>query len=356
MEKIELQMLQALPLEIKIKKTLLRIEEFVRYFGEENVYISFSGGKDSTVLLHLVRSIYPNIPAVFSNKGVEFPEVIQRVKTFPNVEIIRPTKSFAQILKEYGYPVVSKKVARALHDLKNPTPRNERSRKWSLSKWRLDKEGNELVGQKNTYLYLADKWRYLIDAPFNIGSNCCYFLKKKPLKQYLKESGKHPIIGTLADECFSREKEYLNRGGCNTYGESNGMCQPLGFWTEQDILQYIYENDIKIPAVYGDIVKEEYNGATQYRTTREDRTGCIYCLFGIQFEKGYNRIQRLQITHPKLHKYCLDKLGYREVMDFMEIPHTIPEHEIESATAEIFKNPSCNNSCDSCPLKCSKAD
>ena len=335
MERKELELLQKLPLDVKVAKTKQRIREFINYFGEDNVYISFSGGKDSTVLLHIVREEYPNVKAVFSNTGLEFPEIVQHVKTFDNVEIIRPKISFKQSIEQHGYPVISKKVARMVHDLQNPTEGNATSRKWYLSKWRLDKEtGEPIEGLPNRNLFLAYKWRYLIDSPFKISSYCCNALKKNPLKNYRKQTGMYPIIGSMAEESDFRTTEYLNRGGCNSFDEKNGACQPLGFWTEQDVLQYIVENNIKISSVYGRIVQE--NGI--YVTTGEQRTGCIFCLFGIQYDTGYNRIQRLQVTHPQLHQYVLDKLGYREVMEYLGYPHSIPDDELEDAKKKINGN------------------
>ena len=82
MNKDELIMLQHLPLDIKIAKSKIRIEEWVRYWGEDKCYISFSGGKDSTVLLNIVRQLYPDIPAVFVDTGLEYPEVKQFIKNF----------------------------------------------------------------------------------------------------------------------------------------------------------------------------------------------------------------------------------------------------------------------------------
>lgn len=111
MLKSELKLLQNYPLDLKVEKTKLRIREWVDYYGEDGVYISFSGGKDSTVLLHIVRSIYPNIEAVFSNTGLEFPEIVQFVKTFDNVTIIKPNITFKKVIKEKGYPIVSKAVS-----------------------------------------------------------------------------------------------------------------------------------------------------------------------------------------------------------------------------------------------------
>lgn len=100
--KEELQMLQALPLELKVMKTQQRIREWVQYYGENGVAVSFSGGKDSTVLLHLVRQLYPDIEAVFVNTGLEYPEIQQFVKTFDNVTILRPKMRFDEVIKNTG--------------------------------------------------------------------------------------------------------------------------------------------------------------------------------------------------------------------------------------------------------------
>lgn len=112
----ELKMLQALPLDIKIRKTQQRIREWVEYYGEDGVYVSFSGGKDSTVLLDIVRKIYPGIEAVFVNTGLEYPEIVDFVKQHENVTILRPKKNFRQVLTEYGYPVISKEVSNVLNE------------------------------------------------------------------------------------------------------------------------------------------------------------------------------------------------------------------------------------------------
>ena len=93
--KNELIMLRSLPLEIKIAKSKQRIQEWIDYFGYNGVYVSFSGGKDSLVLLHLARTVNPNIKAMFVDTGLEYPEIKEYVKTFPNVDIIRPQISFS---------------------------------------------------------------------------------------------------------------------------------------------------------------------------------------------------------------------------------------------------------------------
>ena len=101
--KQELIMLQSLPLDIKIMKTKRRICEWIDFYGENGVYVSFSGGKDSIVLLDLVRQVKPNIPAVFIDTGLEYPETKEFVNSIDNVTILRPKMSFKQVIDDYGF-------------------------------------------------------------------------------------------------------------------------------------------------------------------------------------------------------------------------------------------------------------
>lgn len=366
MNKNELKMLQSLPLEIKEAKSLLRIEEYVRYLGEDKVYVSFSGGKDSTVLLHLVQRLYPNVQIVFSNTGLEFPELVDFVKfdtmlvnpnvdnwneiskkTQTNVEtlqkinkvnniedisieqnmrkikyprknltIVRPEKSFKQVIEEFGYPMISKKTARMISDCQNPTPNNIKSRTLYLSDFVLDKNGNP-TNKKNNNFKIAAKWRHVIDSPYKISHKCCDYLKKKPIKKFAKETGLRPIVGTMASESKMREDSYLATG-CNSFRQNNESCSPIGFWTEQDVLKYIKKYKLNYASVYGDIIEDERG---VFKTTGEKRTGCIFCGFGVHLEKGENRYQRLQKTHPQLHNYCMNKLGFGEVCNYLNIKY-----------------------------------
>ena len=252
----ELVMLQSLPLDIKIAKSKLRIEEWVRHWGEDKCYISFSGGKDSTVLLKLVRDLYPNIPAVFVDTGLEYPEVKEFVKTIENVTVLRPDISFKQVIEIYGYPMVSKEQANYLDDIRNST-----------EKMRI----RRLEGDGQGRFKLSKKWYYLIDAPFKVSHRCCGVMKKKPAKKYEHETGRVPFIGTLAEESTLRKQSYLQTG-CNAFEGKRPNSTPLGFWTEQDILEYIYINKLPISKAYGEVIKE--NGI--YKTTKCDRTGWQY--------------------------------------------------------------------------------
>ena len=315
----ELRLMQNYPLDLKIMKTQQRIREWVSEYGEDGVYVAFSGGKDSTVLLHIVRNLYPNIEGVFANTGNEFPEIIQFVRKQKNIKWVKPRKSFAKVLKEEGYPIISKKTSRMIRDCQNPTERNARSRKLYLSDYALDKEGN-LTTIKNISFKIAYKHRYLIDAPFKISEKCCNYLKKYPMQDYEKQSGKKPIIGTQASESKMREGAYL-KTGCNNF--KGGKCQPLGFWTEQDVLKYIYKFNLEIASVYGEVVLED----GKYRTTGESRTGCVACGYGCSIWKNDNdnRYLRLEQTHPKLHNHIINNLGFKEVLEYMNIKYTNKE-------------------------------
>ena len=109
-----LKELQALPLERKILITQTRIIEWYQHYKGQ-VCVSFSGGKDSTVLLHIARQIYPDIPAVFSNTGLEFSSIQRFVKTWDNVDIVVPKMNFVQVVSTYGYPLIGKEVAEAIY-------------------------------------------------------------------------------------------------------------------------------------------------------------------------------------------------------------------------------------------------
>ena len=109
----ELRHLQSLSLDEKIVKSKQRIFEWYTHFHGQ-VYVSFSGGKDSTVLLHLVRQEFPDVPAVYSATP-DFPEIREFVSKQENVITVEPNLPYFQIVKEYGYPVISKEVSEAIY-------------------------------------------------------------------------------------------------------------------------------------------------------------------------------------------------------------------------------------------------
>ena len=107
----DLYQMQSMSLNDKIRMTKYRIKEWVNTYGEDGVYVSFSGGKDSTVLLDIARKIYPNIKALFVDVPTQYPELKQFAETFDNVDIVKPKVSFAEVCEKYGFPLISKEVS-----------------------------------------------------------------------------------------------------------------------------------------------------------------------------------------------------------------------------------------------------
>jgi len=299
-----------LPWELKKYLTARRIIEWDDYWNGD-VYVSFSGGLDSTVLLHMVRKVLGDkVPAVFCNTGLEYPEIVEFVKKFENVTILDPSMNFKKVIQKYGYPLISKETAFKIRKL--------RTMKLSPRYRNMLLNGDE----RGKSFMLAKKWQFLLDAPFDTSEQCCDLMKKRPFKKYHKETGRYPFIGVTQDEGFMRERQY-NRTGCNVYDGATIKSQPLGFWTHQDTLRYVAENKLDISAIYGAVVEE--NGA--YRTTGEQRTGCMFCCFGCHMETEPNRFQRMEKTHPKLYQYCMKGidqggLGLREPLEYIGVPYT----------------------------------
>lgn len=304
-----LRELQALPLERKVGFTVARITEFYDHFNGQ-VCVNFSGGKDSTVLLYIARKLYPEIKAIYVDTGLEFPEIREFVATFDNIDWIRPEKSFKRVIEEEGYPVISKEVAQAIREKREGMP-------YAIRRW-ADCDRIEKCEIPAPYWYkIIGRWRHLENAPFKISERCCDEMKKKPIMAYQRRTGFKPIIGTMASESKMRTAAWL-KTGCNAFEGRHQQSKPLSFWTEQDILEYIKRMGIGIAKCYGEIIKDKDG---KWRTTGESRTGCMFCLFGCHRQRQPNKIQRLAQTHPTVYRYILDKLGFRDVMDFLKIPY-----------------------------------
>ena len=114
----DLYQMQSVTLSAKIQMTARRITEWVDRFGEEGVYVSFSGGKDSTVLVDIVRNVckYKDIPLVFVDVPTQYPELKQFAMTFDNLVILKPKISFAEVCEKYGFPIFSKEISECIAD------------------------------------------------------------------------------------------------------------------------------------------------------------------------------------------------------------------------------------------------
>lgn len=344
-----LKQLQSLPLEAKVILTKQRIKEWYDHFNGD-VYVSFSGGKDSTVLAHIIREMYgDSIPLVFSNTGLEYPE-IQAFARKMGAEFVYPKLSFSEVISKHGYPVISKEVAEACQyarKLRDPSRYHEQKRAelngereygdfedGSRTAWRRrNLEGHSSKDPENISMFNKQKWLPLCrDTDFLISSYCCTVMKKSPLTRYQHKAKRIPYIATLASESRARRQAWLKHG-CNSFENRKQTSQPMSFWTEQDVLQYIIQNGLEIASVYGDVVATDKDGyeyqaipgcCGKLKCSGCQRTGCIFCAFGFNNEKGETRFQRLAKTHPKQYEYCL---GGGQYVDNPNYDGTAPEYD-----------------------------
>ena len=304
-----LKEMQNLPLHRKIGITQARIIEWYKHFDGQ-VYVSFSGGKDSTVLLDIARKLFPDIEAVFVDTGLEYPEIRNFVKTFDNVTWLKPKMRFDEVVKKYGWNFPSKELALAVYYARKGS-------RWAVNLFEgKNTDGTDSQFKKVRYV----KWKFLLEAPFIISSECCKIMKENPLDSYGKETNKKTIIGTLAEESQRRTDSWL-KTGCNAFDSKKQHSTPISFWTEQDILQYIKIFNISYASVYGDIIQSGNN----LILTGEQRTGCIFCPVGCHLDK-VNKFQRMAKTHPRQYDYCMKDienggLGLGKVLDFLKIDY-----------------------------------
>lgn len=381
----DLYQMQSLPLSAKIQMTQRRIEEWVDRFGEEGVYVSFSGGKDSTVLVDIVRNVckYKDIPLVFVDVPTQYPELKKFAQTFQNLIVLKPKISFAEVCEKYGFPMISKEVSNCVSGARkyvkyldrqkcNNTiltdrqtdrqtvpyacymadllgidrridKQNEQYKSLQMgvipsgSEYRLRRLNGELKDRKGNYSqFNQEKYKFFLDAPFDISDMCCMEMKHKPAFAYEKQTKRKPILAVMASESTMRTQKWL-QDGCNAFNVKRPHSNPMSFWTEQDVLLYIKENNLPICSVYGDVVTDdEETGQTNLsdfmdmeefelgrpilHTTGCDRTGCVLCGFGCHLEKE-SRFERLKQTHPKFHNllYVLKNNGitYAEAIDWV---------------------------------------
>lgn len=320
----------------------LKAGEYVNAVYDGAVYVAFSGGKDSTVLKHIIDSMYSDVPATFVNTGLEYPEIQKFVKEVKagkydcfnsDIEILTPEMRFDEVIKKYGYPVISKEVSQKIYEgrraTRNGKPDNYATRQFNGTfTWKNGKPN----------LYSVEKWKYLYESDIPISHMCCGIMKKKPSKNYAKRTGRQPFIGTMAAESKLRRSNWL-KYGCNAFEKAEPTSQPLSFWTEQDVLEYIVKYDVPYASVYGQVQEvaqlkgqmflDKFHG--KLCTTGVSRTGCMFCMFGCHLDKlgenrDKNRFQVMKETHPKQYAYCMKSveeggLGIKEVLEFIGVPY-----------------------------------
>ena len=321
----DLKIMQGWSLDRKIQVSQTRTLEWYRRHDNQ-CYVAFSGGKDSTVLAwlvgHVCKILNCKLVLWFSDTGLEFPELREHVKKYTEwlreklhieVELIIDTPKdkkgkrivFKDVILNEGYPILSKNISRQIGDVQ-----------------RLGQDcwAARCFDGRETGMYDMRKWKFVIDAPFKVSNKCCDIMKKRPAHRFTKESGLMPLVATMTCESKQRKTEWLHNG-CNAFDKKNPSSQPMSFWTEQDVLEFIVRYDLPYPSVYGEIKQNEKG---EYYTTGYSRTGCMFCAYGCHLEKEPNRFQMLKQTHPKIWEYCMKPvseggLGMKTVLEFIGV-------------------------------------
>lgn len=289
----ELKYRQSWSLEQKIDHAVGAVEAFKSKTGRP-LYVSFSGGKDSTVLLDLCRRfIDSKIKAVFNNTGNEYPEIIKFIRETENVHIISPKVSVREMIKENGFPLISKEQSQYIREAKS-------TKSEKLLDIRL--KGTIRPGGRKSGC-ISKRWNFLIYESFMVSEKCCYILKKRPFRAYEKETGERPILGIMAEESRLRQQSYIRRGGCNLFKTNHESSFPLSIWTEQDIWDYIHKFNVSYCPIYDN----------------KDclRTGCMFCGFGAHLDKN-SRFDLVYRLHPNIYKammnYTNNGISYRDAL------------------------------------------
>lgn len=241
--------LLALDLEDKVITSYEKLDEWYIAWGGQ-CYVSFSGGKDSTVLAYLAARYLSSfrtppwpLNLVFVNTGLEYPEIQRFVneyadwlrRKFPRITVnlhrLRPKMNIRQVVEKYGYSIVSKEVANCVWLARKSGNGTRMAR---LRGELLDSDGNPSA-------YNCEKWGFLLDAPFLVSSECCRIMKKNTAHRYEGRENEKPIVATMADEGRQRFQKWMATG-CNAFEGKRPMGKPMSFWTEQDVLRYIVGN------------------------------------------------------------------------------------------------------------------
>ena len=230
----------------------------------------------------------------------------------------------AEIIKEFGFPVISKEVASKIELLQNPSEKNKTVRHAIITG-----ETGEYGGfQKNSRMKLSQRWLDKFGGyenhtegvsygtpDFKVSSKCCYYLKEKPCEDWAKEHNSVPYLGLMASEGGRRAKS-LKINGCNYFGKSTIRSAPFAIFKRQDLLQLAMDLNVPVPEIYGKI--ERKPDGTLY-TTKAQRTGCSMCGFGIHMEKRPHRFDLLRERNEKEWAFWMYEMGWGHVLDYIGV-------------------------------------
>ncbi len=313
---------QQLPYEAKIAYAEIRAWEFYRECGKRDLNCHVSvGGLDSITLYLFLKSIGIKVPAV-SVSGLE-DKSIQEIHKQLGIIRLKPLKSKIDVIKEFGFPILSKEIANKIAILQHPSEKNATVRHAIITGETGAYGGN----RSNTRMKLSQRWLKLfggyenenehvdyLKPDFLVSDKCCYYLKEKPCDIWAKENNSVPYLGLMASEGGRRQKS-LMINGCNYFGASTIRSAPFAIFSRQDLLQLALDLNVPVPEIYGKI---KLNDKGELFTTGAQRTGCSMCGFGIQKEiRRPHRFDLLYQNNPSEWDFWMNKAGFGEVFDWI---------------------------------------
>ncbi len=326
---------QQQPYNFKVAYAETRAWEFYNECGkrELNCHVSV-GGLDSITLLLFLRKIGIDVPAV-SVSALEDKSII-KIHLALGVETIRPLRKKTDIIREFGYPILSKEIAGKIDLLQHPSEKNKTVRHAIITGETGAYGGN----RKGTRMKMSQKWLKKFGgadaegaalgyqaAPFLVSDKCCYYLKEKPCDDWAREHKSVPFLGLMASEGGRRQKALMMHG-CNYFGETTIRSAPFAIFSRQDLLQLALDLHVPVPEIYGEIVRDT-DGTL--RTTKAQRTGCSMCGFGIHMEKRPHRFDLLYQSNPKEWNFWIVEMGWGDVLDYIGVGWRQPDFYLDAA-------------------------
>ena len=300
--------------EFLLSDRIQKIQQIINQYGEENFYISFSGGKDSTALHYLMDEAVPGnkIPRVYFNTGIEFQMVQSFVKDIASqderIEMIAPTTPIRQMLETEGYPFKSKEHSQRVYEFQHKGSHSNTTYNYMMC------EGSYAERAK----YACPKMlriQFSTDYPLKISHKCCARLKKDISDKYMKEHSKTwSITGMTRAEGGART--HIN---CVNYKKGKGKFHPLAPVTADFVNWYIESRNIRVCELY-------------YPPFNFERTGCKGCPYNIYLQKELDTLEEFL---PAERKQC--ELIWKPVYDeYRRLNYRLKTPYMHQITIEEF--------------------
>ena len=279
------------------------IKDTINKYGEDNFYLSFSGGKDSTVLHYLLDMAIPNnnIPRVFINTGIEYNAIVNFVKGLAANDkrfiILQPTQAIKPMLEKYGYPFKSKQHSH------NVMVYQHSGIGLSVKRYLGIIESNTKFRCPKSLLY-----QFTPDFKIKLSDNCCRKMKKEPIKRWEKENNKHVAITGMRN---SEGGKRASIKGCILTDKQGNLKRfhPLIKVNDEWEEWFIKEHNIQLCELY----LPPFNFK---------RTGCKGCPFSLDLQE---QLETMETYIPNERKIC--ELIWKPVYDeYRRIGYRLKDH------------------------------